>query len=110
MGVLRSDGDMRTGLIGAILHEIFVDGGAVQGADEVVAGIDHEHISVIRDYREHPAGRGHRRWRRCGLHLRADTLKEILLAEQPLEDEPAPISTRGRPGRTWTGSSRSPGS
>ena len=99
-GIFRPDGDMRTGLLDEIAHEISVEEPPLRGADEVVAGlvraassapnvnlgnIPPDEVIAVETLR---------------LGLRADTLKEILLGATP---------TKWTDGG-WTGSSPSPGS
>ena len=59
-GIFRPDGDMRTGLLDEIAHEISVDEPPLRGADEVVAGVVRAPVRLQRQPRQHPARRGHR--------------------------------------------------
>ena len=57
-GIFRKDGDMRTGLIDEIAHEVADRRPHLRGADEVVAGLVREAVRPERQPRQHPARRG----------------------------------------------------
>ena len=57
-GIFRKDGDMRTGLIDEIAHEVVDRRPHLRGADEVVAGVVREAVRPEREPRQHPARRG----------------------------------------------------
>jgi phosphosulfolactate synthase len=52
-GIFRKDGDMRTGLIDEVAHEIAV-GPDLRGPDEVVAGVVRQALRPQRQPRQHP--------------------------------------------------------
>ena len=102
-GIFRSDGDMRTGLIDEIAHEISVDEVLFEaptkssqawfvkhfGPNVNLGNIPPDEVIAVETLR---------------LGLRADTLKEILLGDRAVPRGLSP-SPRGRP--SWTGSSPS---
>src|SRR6185295_17902155 len=91
-GIFRKDGDMRTGLIDEIAHEIAISDLIFEaptkssqawfvkhfGPNVNLGNIPPEEVIPLETLR---------------LGLRGDTLREVLLAEQPdREDDPAPIA------------------
>ena len=54
-GIFRSTGDMRTGLIDEIVHEIDLSRHRLRGADDALAGVVHPEVRARRQPREHPA-------------------------------------------------------
>ena len=57
-GIFRPTGEMRTGLIDEIVHEIAVDEPDLRGADEGEPGLVREALRPEREPRQHPARRG----------------------------------------------------
>ena len=90
-GIFRSDGDMRTGLIDEIAHEISVDEVLFEaptkssqawfvkhfGPNVNLGNIPPDEVIPLETLR---------------LGLRGDTLKEVLLATAPVPDDPAPLA------------------
>jgi phosphosulfolactate synthase len=91
-GIFRSDGDMRTGLIDEIAHEVSVDDVLFEaptkasqawfvkhfGPNVNLGNIPPDEVIAVETLR---------------LGLRGDTLVEVLLANEPgREDDPAPLS------------------
>jgi phosphosulfolactate synthase len=91
-GIFRADGDMRTGLIDEIAHEISVDEVLFEaptkssqawfvkqfGPNVNLGNIPPDEVIALETLR---------------LGLRGDTLKEVLLADEPArEDDPAPLA------------------
>ena len=57
-GIYRPTGEMRTGLVDEIAHEIDVAEPHLRGADEGLAGLVREALRAERQPRQHPARRG----------------------------------------------------
>ena len=58
-GIFRGSGEVRSGLIDEIVHELPRRAAALRGAAEVAAGLVHPAVRPRRQSRQHPAGRGH---------------------------------------------------
>ena len=58
-GIFRSTGDMRTGLIDEIVHEIDLSRHHLRGPDDALAGVVRPEVRARREPRQHPARGGH---------------------------------------------------
>ena len=58
-GIFRGSGEVRSGLIDEIVHELPGRAAALRGAPEVAAGLVHPAVRPRGQPRQHPAGRGH---------------------------------------------------
>ena len=58
-GIFRGTGEVRSGLIDEIVHELPARAPALRGAPEVAAGLVHPAVRARGQPRQHPARRGH---------------------------------------------------
>ena len=58
-GIFRADGDMRTGLLEEIAHEIAIDDVIFEAPTKTLAGLVREALRPRREPRQHPARGGH---------------------------------------------------